>query len=205
MNDQRTSRLKSALQFLIGIGVIALIGILAFTLWPRPDVPPGWMIIRPPQDVMVVVEFEDAIWAGGRDGLVVIDRETGELVREVKLDGGTDFVTALVLDPDGDSLWVGHLNGVTRISENSWKTYTSADGLFDDQIFSLGFDSESALWVGTAKGVMWFDGSGFHPARWLRKHGEPHGYPGGKRAGGARVLLHIYMHSLHAATLRNRS
>lgn len=162
--EQRTSGWKSAFQFLIGIAVIVMIGILAFTLWPRPQVPPGWTIIRPPQDVMAVVEFEDAIWAGGRDGLALIDRESGELVREIEINGGLDFVTSLLIDPDGKTLWIGHLNGLSRLAGDTWKTYTTEDGLLNDRVFSLGWDSEGILWVGTDKGVMWFDGVEFHPA-----------------------------------------
>jgi ligand-binding sensor domain-containing protein len=75
-----------------------------------------------------------------------------------------DFVTSFALDPAGESLWVGHLNGLTEIMGSSWKTYTSNDGLLDDQIFSLAFDSDGLLWVGTDEGVMWFDGINFRPA-----------------------------------------
>lgn len=161
---QGTSWWKFALQFGIGLGVIAVVGIIAFFLWPRPEVPSGWQTIRPPNDVMAMVEYEDAIWAGGRDGLMLIDRETGELIREVELDGDFKFVTALILDPTGDTLWVSHLNGITQLRGKSWKTYTTSDGLLDDQIFSLGYGPEGTLWVGTAKGVMRFDGLTFHSA-----------------------------------------
>ncbi len=164
MLNQRPPWWKSALQFAVGIGLIVAIGIIAFLLWPRPGVPTGWLTVRPPQDVMALVEYEDAVWAGGRDGLVVIDRATGELLQQVEFEEALDFVSSIVLDPSGESLWVGHLNGLTHIEGNAWRTFTTSEGLVDNQILSLGFDLVGGLWIGTVSGVMRYDGQSFSPA-----------------------------------------
>jgi ligand-binding sensor domain-containing protein len=152
---------KSTLQFVLGIVLIAVIGIIAYLVWPRPELPAGWQIIRPSQDVMALVVYEDNIWAGGRDGLVVIDRKSGEVIREVELEGPLDLVSSIALDPSGDGLWVGHLDGLSFLVGKTWRTYTVDDGLVNNEIHSLRFDLEGILWIGTESGVMQFDGRSF--------------------------------------------
>jgi signal transduction histidine kinase/ligand-binding sensor domain-containing protein/DNA-binding response OmpR family regulator len=60
-------------------------------------------------------------------------------------------VTSMV-EGNGDELWVGTEEGLHHLSRGTWKTYTKRDGLLSDCVFSLYFDAEGALWIGTAAG-----------------------------------------------------
>jgi ligand-binding sensor domain-containing protein len=144
---------KSVLQFLIGISLVVVIGLIALFLWPRTEPPSGWKVIRPPQDVMALAEYQGKLWVGGRDGLVVVDLDTGDEIHEVELGENFDYVTSLVVNPSGEVLWIGHLNGLTHLEGDSWQTFTKADGMPENQVLALAYGKENDLWVGTAGGL----------------------------------------------------
>ncbi len=57
------------------------------------------------------------------------------------------------LEVQGSFLWVGTNKGVARYSSeaDSWRTYTTADGLSDNWVLSMDYDGES-MWFGTIRG-----------------------------------------------------
>jgi ligand-binding sensor domain-containing protein len=144
------------LQFLGGFGMVSLIGWLGLRLWPKPDPPPGWKVIRPPQDVMALAFYRDAIWSGGRDGLYRLDPQSGDILEKIDVPLNFSGITALETDPAGRVLWIGHQAGLTRFNGSTWQTYTHADGLPDDQVLALEYTSSGDLWIGTPGGAARF-------------------------------------------------
>ena len=114
--------------------------------------PPGWQVIRPPHEVSALVEHDDRIWAGGEDGVTVLERASGEVVAELDLPKPIRHVSALVFDRSG-TLWIGHEAGLTRWDGTAFTTYSKKTGLPDDRVTSLLEDREGRLWVGTWKGA----------------------------------------------------
>jgi ligand-binding sensor domain-containing protein len=57
----------------------------------------------------------------------------------------------VIEDRDGN-LWIGSQRGLTRFREGRWTTFTSRDGLPDDDVTALHEDREGSLWVGTRSG-----------------------------------------------------
>ena len=53
-------------------------------------------------------------------------------------------------------------NGVSRFDGNEFQNFTKQDGLIDDCTYFIAQDSQNRLWFGTANGVCWYDGAGFH-------------------------------------------
>ncbi len=53
-----------------------------------------------------------------------------------------------------------------------FKTYTTKDGLIDQQITAIIKDSRGLLWVGTPFGVNWFDGNNFYEPTIQAKTGQ---------------------------------
>ena len=53
-------------------------------------------------------------------------------------------------------------NGVSRFDGNEFQNFTKQDGLIDDRAYFVTQDSQNRMWFGTANGVCWYDGSGFH-------------------------------------------
>lgn len=88
-----------------------------------------------------------------------------------------DHVTALAVDDDGhiwfgspeglteyippapaSQLWLGTSNGVSMYNGQSWQSYTSADGLVNDEVRAIAIEPAGRYWFGTNRGVSLFDG-----------------------------------------------
>jgi len=58
--------------------------------------------------------------------------------------------------------WFGTSNGLSKYSGNRFNTYTTDDGISNNNITSVYCESENKLWFGTlAGGVSYFDGTLF--------------------------------------------
>ena len=65
---------------------------------------------------------------------------------------------SITVDHD-DNKWFGTWgSGLSRFDGKTWKTYTMADGLAGNFVFSLAVDKTGVVWAGTNKGVSRFDG-----------------------------------------------
>ena len=57
----------------------------------------------------------------------------------------------VIEDRDGN-VWIGSGTGLTRFRDGRWLTFTTRDGLPDDDVTALYEDREGSLWVGTRNG-----------------------------------------------------
>lgn len=143
---------KSLLQFLVGAGGMLAIGAVWWYFQPQPRLPAGWQTIRPPGDVMALLEYRGDILSGGKDGLVRIERQSGKVLEQLQAEGRIEYVTGLALD-GGDGYWVAHGAGVSHFNGSTWRTYTTADGLPDNEVLGVARTRSGEVWVGTPKGV----------------------------------------------------
>ncbi len=108
--------------FFSGIGVVVVLGLVVrCDSRPQPGLPDGWSRLVPPHDVMALLEYRGRIWSGGRDGLVVLDRETGALLEEVLADAPIAYVTEWPSLCTTTALSV-HRGGVSRYDGTTWVT-----------------------------------------------------------------------------------
>ncbi len=64
-----------------------------------------------------------------------------------------NYVVALEVDNAGE-VWVGTWGaGLSRFDGKKWRTYTVADGLPGNHVFSLGKDPNGQIWIGTSRGL----------------------------------------------------
>jgi ligand-binding sensor domain-containing protein len=120
------------------------------------SIPPGWQIIRP-LDAILAMEIQgNALWAGGKDGVYKLDRQSGRIISKLDVNPPITYVKALAIDRSG-ILYIGHFNGLTTYDGNAYHTYTTRDGLPDDRVNALLVDSEGRLWVGTWEGLAVMD------------------------------------------------
>jgi len=52
--------------------------------------------------------------------------------------------------------WFGTAGGVSRLWGSVWTTYTTADGLVDNGVGSIGIDRAEHMWFGTGGGLSEF-------------------------------------------------
>jgi ligand-binding sensor domain-containing protein len=148
-------------QILAGILFIVLLSYVARRTILAPDLPPGWQIIRPPNEATVLVEQGQTIWAGGRNGLWAIDKISSQVQKLPA--GAPDFrrIRDLLVD-DQQRLWIAHQDGLTRFDGTNWEQIRPAGELLTGPAYALLLDNEGKLWVGTDRGAAVFDGQ-----KWL--------------------------------------
>ena len=112
----------------------------------------------------------DFLWIGTERGLFYLDTNTGkydwyvrrrskadEQSEAQEVDLSDNVIYELYLDDSG-TLWIGTLNGLTSFNRktNTWKTYTTKDGLVSNTIASILPSNQGGLWVGTYNGLSYF-------------------------------------------------
>ena len=74
-------------------------------------------------------------------------------------------VTAIGEDGSGN-IWIGDNGGAVRFDGTTWRRYTTADGLIDNQVRQIVRDSRGRLWFlagfGNTGGLSVFDGATWH-------------------------------------------
>jgi ligand-binding sensor domain-containing protein len=154
--NARTPRRAAVVGLSIAVVAFAAMGLQALRR-AEPVVHGPFEPFRPPREVSALAVDGPRIWAGGRDGVVALDRVTGAIVDELRADRPLRYVSSLLLDDDG-TLWVGHVAGLTRFRGDETRTLTEEDGLPDRRVNALKRDREGRLWVGTWGGVATLDG-----------------------------------------------
>ena len=81
------SRLRLLLLLLLTSALLFMVVQLAYeNMEPvQNEMPDGWTIIRPPHDVMALAIQGDTIWAGGKEGVIGLDREHHPSLRNSKV------------------------------------------------------------------------------------------------------------------------
>ena len=50
-------------------------------------------------------------------------------------------------------MWFGTANGISKFDGDTWKTYTTADGLAGNTVYSLAVGTNNSIWAGTNGGL----------------------------------------------------
>jgi ligand-binding sensor domain-containing protein len=136
----------AGLAALLGIGLLRLVAHLA-----TPPPPPGWITLRPPHEVTTLALLDDVVWAGGRDGLLALDRSTGRPHPGLVAGLVASRVTALLVDAAG-RLWAAHYEGLSRFAGGAWVSVARRGRELDARPVCL-LEHEGALLVGTESGL----------------------------------------------------
>lgn len=109
----------------------------------------------PQNSIYVIAQTRDGyLWLGTEEGLVSFDgvrftvydkRNTPEMK--------ANQVNALLEDRNGN-LWIGTQGGgVTRLRDHKFTSFTTKQGLPNDDVWSLCQDRSGAIWIGTSGGL----------------------------------------------------
>ncbi len=158
---RKKSNRKPLIRIIFVFTVIITTSVIILSPSGKKVIPKHWQIIRPPHEVSALAEGDDFIWAGGRDGVYKIEKDTGSLALELKCDIALSYVRALQFDLSG-GLWIAHSSGLSYYDGTACKTYRETDGLPDKRVNALYLDHSGRLWVGTVAGAAVYEDKRFN-------------------------------------------
>lgn len=148
--------LKSSLQYALGAGVVVAVVILVITMTTQKRIaalPPGWSIVSAPGEVSALLVNGNEIWAGGRDGLTVIDAETHAVLPTPPQARQLRYIRALQRG-DSDEIWIAHNTGISVHSNGNWRHILSDDLGLSGAVFAVLPDGKGGIWVGGEGGLV---------------------------------------------------
>ena len=111
----------------------------------------------------IAADSKGRMWIGGENGLTLFDRE--RWVTTIQPPQGAISVTTVMVDRD-DNVWVGTTQGLAKLNttDQTWTTYTTANGLYTNSIFDIQLLGDGNLAVSTSGpggGLSLFNGTTF--------------------------------------------
>lgn len=150
----RTIRIIQAAVFLLAVFAIATYLNHSYTRFTEAkNVETGWRIINPPEEISAMVLRDDMLWAGGADGLFLIDIASGKCLAQNHVEAQMKYTRAILLD-QYDHLWVGHDGGLSCFDGSKWTAITTENGLPDNRVNAIAEDSHGQIWAGTWGGAV---------------------------------------------------
>jgi ligand-binding sensor domain-containing protein len=139
------------------IAVIILVLQAALGYVQVKSTPPGWEIIRPPAEVSTLLIVDDVVWTGGKEGVLIINRSTGNRVSIPGSAPPFGYVRQIIQDHNG-GIWVGHDSGLACYQNGSWQVIVPAPGVPFSKVLSIAERRDGTLVIGTETDVLSFSG-----------------------------------------------
>jgi signal transduction histidine kinase/ligand-binding sensor domain-containing protein/ActR/RegA family two-component response regulator len=153
------------------------------TVWVRS---PSRLYHKPPGEARMIEEKpglgSSMFWGAitiTKDGTVMVPTDQGLAIRNAagwimvdRTRGLRGAAISAALEDRGGSLWIALVGaGIARwLGRGEWESWTGAQGLPSDLIWSIHRDRKGALWVGTSAGLARLDGQ-TQPTIWTKKDG----------------------------------
>jgi PAS domain S-box-containing protein len=136
----------------------------------------------------LAVSSQNEIWLGTNTGLYCLSSPQDADKRFIlKM---TDDVRALLPMRDG-AIWAGTATGLRHVRNGQSQTFKIAEGMRDEEVYSLAQDQSGNLWIGSRTCLMKYDGHQF--TSYDTRHGLPNAY--------VRALLVDYEDNLWVGTV----
>jgi signal transduction histidine kinase/ligand-binding sensor domain-containing protein/DNA-binding NarL/FixJ family response regulator len=114
----------------------------------------------------IITIFQDMkkyIWIGTFDGLLRFNGREFVTFDETISPGFAAHSAHIIVEGNDGSMWIGTENeGLVHSRDEEFHTYASADGLPSNSVQSLAYDPEGRLWIGTSRGLCFYDEDSFH-------------------------------------------
>jgi signal transduction histidine kinase/ligand-binding sensor domain-containing protein len=116
-----------------------------------------------PSGITQIVQTKDGfLWLGTQTGLIRFDGIHFDRYEPINRDLRSSTVASLLATADG-GLWIGFVpHGTAFLKDGRLVTYEQSDGLPLAPIYALAQDADGAIWAGTSRGVVRFDGHRWH-------------------------------------------
>jgi ligand-binding sensor domain-containing protein/signal transduction histidine kinase/CheY-like chemotaxis protein len=116
----------------------------------------------------MIEDLRGNLWFGTSNGISIYNDNTKQFVTITPADGLNNKDVVCMAKDRENNIWIGtYGGGVNRytypfpssqhLKKGKFETFTSADGLIDDEIISMVFDNAGNLWVGTNRGISSLD------------------------------------------------
>jgi ligand-binding sensor domain-containing protein len=108
----------------------------------------------------IAIDNQSNTWLGGFNGITKFDGTNWIKYSSESTVYATipHIINAIAVD-NQDNKWFGsYYGGVLEIYGNTWKNYTTSNGLINDSINVIKVDSDNNKWFGTIGGISKFDG-----------------------------------------------
>ena len=107
-----------------------------------------------------LIDKDENVWFGTSSDLNKISGKELTQYREESESAGGNRITSLFQDSK-ERIWIGHKFGVRVFENNSFKSYSSSNGLQGRRIRSIREDNEGAIWLGAENGLFKYSSSSF--------------------------------------------
>lgn len=168
---------RLALGFLVIAAAILLLQVLLSHV-QMSSAPPGWEIIRPPDEVSTLLIDNDTVWTGGKGGIIRIGRTNSTRLTLPAGAPQTGYVRQIFRNNAG-TIWIGHDGGLVKYTGSSWEVIAPGPGIPFTRVLSLAQLPDGSMVAGTETDVYVAGGSGWQS---LHERGMP-------AIGSADVLL----------------
>jgi ligand-binding sensor domain-containing protein len=147
----------------VAVGVLIVAGLIWFILGmtdfvQEQTLPEGVDLIRPPTEVSALLIDADVVWTGGKDGVILVDRNSHEQLPLPPSAPPFGYVRDLCKDRHG-AIWVAHDGGLARYGNGSWTAFSQRTGAPFGRALSVLEVSGDAMWVGSDERIFAWDGS----------------------------------------------
>lgn len=119
----------------------------------QASLPAGWHVVRSPGDTNAILIAGELVWAGGRDGISILDattRQTRPLPAPIK---PLRMVRAIAAGASGE-IWIAHDRGVTRQTARGWQDISTQELSLTGPAMSLLPEPDGAMLIGGMGGAV---------------------------------------------------
>jgi ligand-binding sensor domain-containing protein len=141
--------LLNVVQLLAGVLVVYALARIAE---PRAERPAGWHLVCPPHEASALALHGNILWAGGKEGLSAVDRQS-LTVLDIRPLKARDLRGVRALIAEDDALWIGCRQGVFCYRHGQLERVAPRDGKDLGPVTALCRARDGALWIGTREGT----------------------------------------------------
>lgn len=150
------SFVRAGMEYAIGLAVVCSALALVLFLnefYKIKSQPQGWLIIRGSGEVSALLEVGDIIWAGGKNGILRIDRKSRKVLPTLPDMPPLSYIKSIKQSANGD-IWIVHDLGLSSYGSGNWKNYSTKELGLTGPALSLLPEANDVVLVGGEGGLV---------------------------------------------------
>ncbi len=145
---------KSIMIMLIVLGLLTAAGIVYQVVTREPEAPAyeEITVLMPGTEISALYDDGENVWAGTGDGIFILDRDTGEVIRELDADIQMIF-SAMITRTDDGLVWAGHDEGLSAFDSDYREVYRITYPEIPKGRVNTLLADDGGLWAGAQSGA----------------------------------------------------